>query len=345
MDNTHLKRPEYRRELRPRSPLGTRRWMPWALAAFLLSGMGRALAQDYQIESYVMDGGGGGVNPSGETSIAHYGADLILYDSLNYYHQEDVGMDPTEPADTALWGGYIAQDLEGTDFDETAPPLGQVQLSLRFEPSVATKGGSASLILSGTPNAGVKVGGATVSLRIHPHFLAAWAESDPLSTQHNASAHLVYPTESDPDPSPYLVVGITKQAGLSAGEWARIPVTVSPDAVEGQTLTATAVFASGTDPEGVAYGEMNVTGLQAPLTVSSGTACLRGDVNQDRSINVSDAVKLLRGVAGLDTLSSLQNLAADVNGDRNVNVSDGVKLLRVIAELDPPLPAECPPPD
>jgi hypothetical protein len=61
---------------------------------------------------------------------------------------------------------------------------------------------------------------------------------------------------------------------------------------------------------------------------------LKGDVNEDGNLNVTDAVTLLRNIVGLKTLpDSCAEDAADVNGDRSVSVADVTRLLRLLLGL------------
>lgn len=53
-----------------------------------------------------------------------------------------------------------------------------------------------------------------------------------------------------------------------------------------------------------------------------------GDVNRDGTIDVNDAVMVMRYVLGLRELSDLERLLADVNGDGQINVQDVSLLMR-----------------
>lgn len=55
-----------------------------------------------------------------------------------------------------------------------------------------------------------------------------------------------------------------------------------------------------------------------------------GDVDENGSVQVGDAVKILESVVGKTTLTKAQELAADVNGDGNVQVGDAVKVLEFV---------------
>lgn len=59
-----------------------------------------------------------------------------------------------------------------------------------------------------------------------------------------------------------------------------------------------------------------------------------GDVNQNGSVDVADAVLILRVLVQMETLSPEQNQLADVVKDDRVDTSDAVKILRVVIGLD-----------
>lgn len=58
-----------------------------------------------------------------------------------------------------------------------------------------------------------------------------------------------------------------------------------------------------------------------------------GDVNEDDSIDVYDALKVARFDAGLDDLSDTQKQAGDVNGDGDTNVADALQIARYDAGI------------
>ena len=57
----------------------------------------------------------------------------------------------------------------------------------------------------------------------------------------------------------------------------------------------------------------------------------------DASINITDAIDILRHIVALDTLADGSNNyhAADVNNDGNINISDAIAVLRHIVDLEP----------
>ena len=59
-----------------------------------------------------------------------------------------------------------------------------------------------------------------------------------------------------------------------------------------------------------------------------------GDVDESGTITASDASKILRVVAGLDTVEGNTKLAADVDMSGTVTASDASKILRVVAGLE-----------
>ena len=63
-------------------------------------------------------------------------------------------------------------------------------------------------------------------------------------------------------------------------------------------------------------------------------AYILGDVDGDGAVTASDAAKLLRVVAKLESLDSKQTLAGNVDGDTAITASDAAKILRVVAKLE-----------
>jgi hypothetical protein len=60
---------------------------------------------------------------------------------------------------------------------------------------------------------------------------------------------------------------------------------------------------------------------------------LRGDVNQDGTVDILDARMILRADAALITLTPLQTRVADVNDDNSADPTDARKILRYDAGL------------
>ena len=65
----------------------------------------------------------------------------------------------------------------------------------------------------------------------------------------------------------------------------------------------------------------------------AGTVFKIGDVNGDGVVNISDAVALLRYLAGDESVNIIIG-NSDMNGDSTVNISDAVTLLRRLAGYD-----------
>lgn len=63
------------------------------------------------------------------------------------------------------------------------------------------------------------------------------------------------------------------------------------------------------------------------------TVFVMGDVNGDGEVNISDAVALLRYLAGDESVNIIIG-NSDMNGDGTVNISDAVTLLRRLAGYD-----------
>lgn len=81
-----------------------------------------------------------------------------------------------------------------------------------------------------------------------------------------------------------------------------------------------------------------VVGADKAFTAGSGAvatfqyyqAYTLGDVDENGSVQVGDAVKILESVVGKTNLTKAQELAADVNKDGNVQVGDAVKVLEFV---------------
>lgn len=65
------------------------------------------------------------------------------------------------------------------------------------------------------------------------------------------------------------------------------------------------------------------------MPVKAQGEALRGDVNSDGSVNISDAIALINGVL-LSETSAIDVAAADVNGDGQINISDAIMLINYV---------------
>jgi hypothetical protein len=61
-----------------------------------------------------------------------------------------------------------------------------------------------------------------------------------------------------------------------------------------------------------------------------------GDVDASGTVDVADAIRVLRFIVGVAPLTSQQAQRADVNHDETINISDAVIMLRIAVQLDPP---------
>ena len=71
--------------------------------------------------------------------------------------------------------------------------------------------------------------------------------------------------------------------------------------------------------------------FELPFNVKENAASLKGDVNGDGKVNVSDVTKLINMILGI--IPTNQD-AADVNADGKVNVSDVTALINIILGID-----------
>lgn len=81
---------------------------------------------------------------------------------------------------------------------------------------------------------------------------------------------------------------------------------------------------SASPNEGYGYGLIDICGA-LPLR--------SGDLNGNSSVDVGDAIILLRNIVGLESLTPRQRLAADVTADGQVNIADAILILRYIVGL------------
>ena len=65
-----------------------------------------------------------------------------------------------------------------------------------------------------------------------------------------------------------------------------------------------------------------------------------GDVTGDGKIEVADAIKVLKDIVGIETLSGPQSYAGRVTGGETVSVSDAILILQHIVGIIDSFPAE-----
>ena len=63
------------------------------------------------------------------------------------------------------------------------------------------------------------------------------------------------------------------------------------------------------------------------VEISAGSGGLKGDVNRDGSVDISDIVAVINCIAGDKTYQT----SSDVNGDGSTDISDIVAIINVIA--------------
>lgn len=78
---------------------------------------------------------------------------------------------------------------------------------------------------------------------------------------------------------------------------------------------------------GVAEGEKITSGVSIATSVIITASGLKGDVNRDGNVDISDIVAVINTIAGSTTYKS----TADVNSDGNIDISDIVMIINVIA--------------
>ena len=81
--------------------------------------------------------------------------------------------------------------------------------------------------------------------------------------------------------------------------------------------------------------EENGTSTVYTITVtvaSAASATVKGDVNGDGKLNVTDALLIMRYTAGRSKLNSTQLSRADYSGDKKVTVTDAVMILKKVSK-------------
>jgi hypothetical protein len=81
-------------------------------------------------------------------------------------------------------------------------------------------------------------------------------------------------------------------------------------------------------------------GIMLATPALGGSSFLYGDVNRNGTVNVTDAVLVLRHTAGLEALEGDAWYAADVDGSNSINVADAILILRKIVGLIDLFPVE-----
>jgi hypothetical protein len=128
-------------------------------------------------------------------------------------------------------------------------------------------------------------------------------------------------------------------------------LSIVPTIQEDVTVTASFENGLGDPPKNIEIvvegGAPLVPDLGADASISFTCVAInepfvRGDTNQDGSLNVSDAVAIAKAVFGLGSKLPLINDcedSADVNDDEEVDTSDAIYLLRYLFESGAAIPA------
>ena len=64
------------------------------------------------------------------------------------------------------------------------------------------------------------------------------------------------------------------------------------------------------------------------------TIIVKGDVNGDGEVDITDLVKIRQKIQKIDLFDEKQNKAGDINGDNEVDITDLVKIRRYIQKLE-----------
>ncbi len=98
------------------------------------------------------------------------------------------------------------------------------------------------------------------------------------------------------------------------------------------TIDAAGIFtalALGTTTITASNGTINGTAT----VIVTATAIVRGDVNGNGALDVTDTLFTLQAVAALRTLTAAQTSAADVNGNGVLDITDGLFIAQAVAGL------------
>lgn len=125
---------------------------------------------------------------------------------------------------------------------------------------------------------------------------------------------------------------IVKGLTLTAGEDAKYLYTADGMAIYNQFgITYPTIEEGATyDVEGmVSYYDEKVQIMPIAVTKTTEAEGLRGDVNNDHEVNISDAIALINAIVNDDT-TGINIANANVNGDDDVNISDAIMLINYV---------------
>ena len=135
----------------------------------------------------------------------------------------------------------------------------------------------------------------------------------------DGSVTFVYAVDEDEDGKPdFVLTG-------SDGEIASFSVNIAGTATVGENIVTVKEGAKMFEGNGTARN--NDVAEEFKWTIEEGQASLKGDVNKDGSVDLSDALTILDKMAEGST-----DVAFDVDGDGNVNLSDFLSILDIMAE-------------
>ncbi|MDD2481895.1 MAG: cohesin domain-containing protein, partial [Lutispora sp.] len=134
----------------------------------------------------------------------------------------------------------------------------------------------------------------------------------------------------------YITVAIASTTGLTVEDALLFNITFQ---ITGEPGKHTNILLNSID--GKFLIDTNNNGIPAWVDEGSISVGLKyGDANGDDSIDVGDAIYVMRNVVGLEEMNDAQKMFADVNKDGAIDISDAILIMRRIVNLIDKFPAE-----
>lgn len=119
-------------------------------------------------------------------------------------------------------------------------------------------------------------------------------------------------------PVNYVVFGISP--GMTVADFSKAFVSV------GSVSVSTAAGVLRSQGDAMASGDIITVTSTAGVKYADYTASVKGDLNGDGKINISDLLKIRNKILGSDQLSGVQSYSGDIDGGGAINISDLLKV-------------------